>query len=239
MDGNGRWAQKKGLNRLLGHRQGLETIRTLIDTAIRENLSHMTLYAFSVENWNRPQEEIDGLMKLFVYYLKHDTKTLLKKGVQLNTIGQLDNFPQAVKKELNKSILKTKNNNTLTLTLALGYGSRTEIIDAIKNYTKDVLTHKQVWEDLDWDILSKYLYTHDMPDPDLILRTSGEQRISNFLLLQGAYAELYFTETAWPEFSPKELEAAIRWYRTRQRRFGLIAEQIETSAAPTPSFTTL
>ncbi|MFT3781860.1 MAG: isoprenyl transferase [Nibricoccus sp.] len=230
MDGNGRWAKQRKLPRIEGHRRGVETVRSIIDAARDHGVKFLTLYAFSVENWKRPEDEVSGLMTLLDFFLKKETKTLIKNKVRLLTIGRTDGMPDAVRKRLEIAIKETSHFTAHTLVLALNYGSRTEVLDAAKAYAKAVASGKQDPKDDAWESFSKHLYTADIPDPDLVIRTSGETRISNFLLMQAAYAEFIFTPVLWPDFTKEEFAAALAEYAKRERRFGLTSEQL----SPTP-----
>ena len=222
MDGNGRWAKKRGLPRFVGHRAGVEAINRVIDEALKLGVKILTLYAFSVENWNRPQKEIDGLMKLLLEYLIKKRKDFLKHNMRLNVIGRLSDFPPAIRKEVTKLIDETKDNSKLILNLALSYGGRPEIVDAAKKIAKDAVLNNIKIKDLNEQLFSSYLYTADLPDPDLLIRTSGEMRVSNFLLWQISYTELYFTKKLWPSFSKQDFHKALESYQARERRFGKV-----------------
>jgi undecaprenyl diphosphate synthase len=226
MDGNGRWAKKKGKPRISGHRQGGETIREVLSACQKLKIRYLTLYAFSVENWNRPQSEISGLMDLFHHFLRKETKNLIKKEVRLRVIGRTDELPEKVRKEVSKALEATAGFDKWNLTLAVNYGSRTEMVDAVKAYTEAVHQGKENPEECSWDKLNNYLYTSDLPDPDFIIRTSGETRLSNFLMLQSAYAEMYFSKVYWPDFDQAALLEALENYKDRERRYGLTGEQI-------------
>jgi len=226
MDGNGRWAKQRKLPRIEGHRRGVETVRSIIDAARDHGVKFLTLYAFSVENWKRPQDEVAGLMTLLDYFLKKETKTLIKNKVRLLTIGRTDEMPEAVRKRLVSAKEATAHFSDHTLVLALNYGSRTEVLDAARAYAKATASGKQNPDDDSWESFSRYLYTADIPDPDLVIRTSGEVRVSNFLLLQAAYAEFIFTPVLWPDFTKEEFAAALADYAKRERRFGLTSEQV-------------
>jgi undecaprenyl diphosphate synthase len=226
MDGNGRWARQRGLPRIEGHRRGVETVRTVTDAGRELGLRTLTLYAFSVENWNRPQDEVGALMGLLEYYLKKELNTFIKNRIRLRTIGRIQEMPTGVQKALNHTIEATKDFTDYTLVLALNYGARTEIGDAARAYGEAVAAGKEQPGEASWDRFRRYLYTADLPDPDLIIRTSGETRLSNFLLLQGAYAELVFTPVLWPDFGQADLAAAIAEYGRRERRYGLTSEQL-------------
>jgi len=227
MDGNGRWAKKKGRPRVFGHKNGVTAVKETIEAAGKFGVNYLTLYAFSTENWNRPKLEVKTLMSLLVSSLKKELKTLQKNNIKLNTIGNLEELPQKAQIELIDVIEKTKNNTALTLTLALNYGSREEIVNLIKNISKKVVNKQLDIEEISENIINNHLYTFSLPNVDLMIRTSGEKRISNFLLWQIAYAELYFTDTLWPDFKEENLYDAIIDYQNRERRFGKTSEQIE------------
>ena len=227
MDGNGRWAKLKGLLRTIGHESGAKSVRTTVKTCAELGIENLTLYAFSTENWNRPKLEVDTLMKLLVKSLKKELETFMKNDIALNAIGSLEKLPEPVYKELNSVIEATKNNKRMKLTLALSYGAREEIIHAVKEIASKVKNNLISEDNIDESIINKHLYTHNLPDVDLLIRTSGEQRISNFLLWQIAYAELYFTEVLWPDFTEDHLYQALLNYQNRERRFGKTSEQIK------------
>ena len=227
MDGNGRWAKKQGLLRAIGHENGTKSVKVTVESCAKLGIENLTLYAFSTENWNRPKLEVDLLMKLLINSLKKELATLVKNNIKLNSIGNLENLPKSVQKELLEVIEKTKNNTRMTLTLALSYGSREEIINAVKIISDKVKNNIISIDSIDDSILNKHLYTHNLPDVDLVIRTSGEHRISNFLLWQIAYAEFYFTDVLWPDFSEDNLYEAIISYQKRERRFGKTSEQIK------------
>ncbi|ESU29500.1 undecaprenyl pyrophosphate synthase [Flavobacterium limnosediminis JC2902] len=227
MDGNGRWAKQKGMLRAFGHESGTKSVRVVVETCAKLGIENLTLYAFSTENWNRPKLEVDTLMKLLISSLKGELKTLVKNDIRLNSIGNLENLPASVKKELLEVIEKTKNNKRMTLTLALSYGSREEILTAVRKISDKVKNNIISATDIDESIINQHLYTHNLPDVDLVIRTSGEHRISNFLLWQIAYAEFYFTDVLWPDFREKDLYDAIISYQKRERRFGKTSEQIK------------
>ena len=227
MDGNGRWAKNQGLLRAIGHESGTKSVKIVVENCAKLGIENLTLYAFSTENWNRPKLEIDLLMKLLINSLKKELATLTKNNIKLNSIGNLNNLPKSVQKELLEVIEKTKNNSRMTLTLALSYGSREEIINAVKIISDKVKNNIISVDTIDESIFNKHLYTHNLPDVDLVIRTSGEHRISNFLLWQIAYAEFYFTDVLWPDFSEQNLYEAIISYQKRERRFGKTSEQVE------------
>ena len=228
MDGNGRWAKNRGLPREQGHRQGVENVKRIVECARDLDLRYLTLYAFSVENWNRPKLEVNALMRLLESFLKSQRKDLIEKQIRLQVVGRLDEMPKRVAKLLRETIEATAGFSQWTLTLALNYGSRTELVDAVRAYTEAVSSGRELPGQLDWERFRTYLYTGDMPDPDLVIRTSGEHRVSNFLLLQSAYAEYYFAEECWPDFGPESFRNAIQAYTRRERRFGLTGDQLKT-----------
>ena len=227
MDGNGRWAKQKGLLRAFGHEKGTKSVRTTVETCAKLGIENLTLYAFSTENWNRPKLEVDTLMKLLVNSLKKELTTLEKNNIRLNCIGNIDLLPAKAKEALLTVIDKTKNNTRMTLTLALSYGSREELLNAVKIISEKVKNNIISIDTLDESIINEHLYTHNLPDVDLMIRTSGEHRISNFLLWQIAYAEFYFTDVLWPDFKEEDLYEAIISYQKRERRFGKTSEQIK------------
>jgi len=227
MDGNGRWAKLKNKPRIFGHKNGVNSVRETIEACGDIGVEYLTLYAFSTENWNRPKLEVKTLMALLVSSLKKELKILQKNNIKLNTIGNINDLPKSAQKELEEVIEKTKNNTALTLTLALSYGSRDEIVNVIKNISKKVVNNELQIEEINENIINNHLYTFSLPDVDFLIRTSGEQRISNFLLWQIAYAEMYFTSTLWPDFKKENLFNAVLEYQNRERRFGKTSEQIE------------
>lgn len=226
MDGNGRWAKQKGQDRIFGHSNGVRSVKNALIAATEIGVDHLTLYAFSSENWNRPKEEVDALMDLLVSTLMNEIEELHQNGVRLSAIGDLNRIPESCRKALEKGIEDTKNNKKINLILALSYGSRKEIAEAAKVLAIKLKKGEISEEDITPENLQKHLYTVDIPDPDLLIRTSGETRISNFLLFQAAYAELYFTTVLWPDFNKTEFLKAIIDYQKRERRFGKISEQI-------------
>ncbi|WP_017258374.1 isoprenyl transferase [Pedobacter arcticus] len=226
MDGNGRWAKEKGKLRVFGHKNGVLAVRDTVEGAAELGVKNLTLYAFSTENWNRPKLEVTALMELLVSTINKETKTLMENNVRLNAIGDLSSLPKRCYNELQEAISKTANNSGLTLTLALSYSSRWEIVNATKNIALAVASGKIKQEDIDEKLFESYLSTHNLPDPELMIRTSGEHRISNYLLWQLAYAELYFTPKLWPDFRREDLFEAIFNYQQRERRFGLTSEQL-------------
>lgn len=226
MDGNGRWASDKGEKRIFGHRNGVKAVQKVVEEAAELKIKHLTLFAFSTENWKRPREEIGVLMKLLVSSLKSEFEKLLKNRIKLNVIGNIDQLPKIVQDELNYVINKTKNNSKMTLTLALSYGGREELVSTFIKLASKVKNNIISPEKIDQSIINEHLYTHNLPDVDLLIRTSGEKRISNFLLWQIAYAELYFSKILWPDFNKKHLHKAIINYQKRERRFGKTSEQL-------------
>jgi len=226
MDGNGRWAKRRGNDRIFGHQNGVKAVRETTEAAAELGIKYLTLYAFSTENWNRPRTEIDALMSLLVTTIHEETQTLIKNNIRLLAIGELGNLPGSVVRNLKKSIEITSGNTGLKLILALSYSGRWEILDAVRKIAKQVRSGEVSPDELTCEFFTSYLQTHDIPDPELLIRTSGEYRISNFLLWQVAYAELYFTETLWPDFTKEDLYKAICNYQRRERRFGMISEQV-------------
>ena len=227
MDGNGRWAKQKGLMRALGHENGTKSVKTTIETCAKLGVEFLTLYAFSTENWNRPKLEVETLMKLLVNSLKKELQTLKDNNIKLHAIGNLEKLPKSAYTELLDVIEATKQNTRMTLTLALSYGSREEIVMAVKNISDKVKNNIISIDAIDDSIINEHLYTQNLPEVDLLIRTSGEHRISNFLLWQIAYAELYFTDVLWPDFKEQHLYEAIISYQKRERRFGKTSEQIK------------
>ncbi len=226
MDGNGRWAKERGMLRIKGHENGSKAVKEIVEGCGEIGVPFLTLYAFSTENWKRPKMEVELLMKLLVSSLKQEVKTLQEKGIKLNAIGNLDSLSTRPRNELQRVMELTKNNERMTLTLALSYGSREEIIKTIREISLKVKNNLISPDEIDETVINNHLYTQNLPEVDLLIRTSGEQRISNFLLWQIAYAELYFTETLWPDFTKKHLFAAILNYQNRERRFGKTSEQL-------------
>ncbi|HOC54779.1 MAG TPA: isoprenyl transferase [Verrucomicrobiota bacterium] len=220
MDGNGRWARQRHLPRIEGHRAGAESARILIRTAGELGIKYLTLYAFSVENWNRPKDEVDALMKYLVHYLKTETPELNKNNVQLRVIGQVYRLPERVQEHLKRSIATLSKNNGLTLIMALSYGGRTEIVDAARSIAQKVKAGELDPPDITEQVFAQHLYTSNLPDPDLLIRTSGEMRLSNFLLWQISYTELVVTPTLWPDFRRPQFYEALEEYHRRHRRFG-------------------
>ena len=226
MDGNGRWAKRQGMARMFGHRQGVETVHHITEAAAELGISYMTLYAFSTENWNRPKDEVDALMALLVDTIAKETPTLMKNNIRLQTIGDLSRLPQVTRDNFMACIEETTKNTGLTLVIALSYSARWELIRATQKIAAAVKDGEMLIEDINEEVIGGYLTTSNMPDPDLLIRTSGELRISNFLLWQLAYSELYFTDCLWPEFTPEEFYHAIVDYQHRERRFGKTSEQV-------------
>lgn len=226
MDGNGRWAKEKGKLRVFGHQNGVKAVRDTVEGAVEIGIKYLTLYAFSTENWNRPKTEVSALMGLLVTTINKETKTLMDNGVKLNAIGNLSKLPKNCYRELQEAIEKTAGNTNATLTLALSYSARWEITQAAITLAKQVENGQIAPEDITESLFAKNLSTADMPDPELMIRTSGEQRISNYLLWQLAYAELHFTHKMWPEFRREDLFEAILAFQCRERRFGLTSEQL-------------
>ena len=227
MDGNGRWAKQRDLDRTEGHRKGVESVRTIMRAASKIGIKYVTLYTFSTENWNRPQEEVDALMELMIHAVMKETAELVENGIRLQVIGDIDRLPSKTRTALDNCLKATAKGDVSTVILALSYSSRWEIIEATKKLYREVKENKLKLEEINEDLFSKYLTTHDLPDPDLLIRTGGEKRISNFLLWQIAYAELIFTDELWPDFSEESLFATIIEYQQRERRFGKTSEQLE------------
>jgi undecaprenyl diphosphate synthase len=228
MDGNGRWAKKKGAMRIFGHRNAVQAVRDITEGSGEIGIKYLTLYAFSTENWNRPKEEVEGLMELLVNTLKQEIKTLMDNQVKLITIGDTSNLPGDCQKNLDWAKETTKNNSGLTLILALSYSGRWELVQAVKTITSKVKSGEINENDVNEKLIAQYLQTANIPDPELLIRTSGEMRVSNFLLWQIAYTELYITPTLWPDFRKENLYEAIWAYQQRERRFGKTSEQLNT-----------
>jgi undecaprenyl diphosphate synthase len=226
MDGNGRWANKHTIGRIRGHRKGAFAVKTTVRSCREIGIKYLTLFAFSVENWGRPAEEVSALMSLLEEYLVSETKDLQKQGIRLNTIGEVEYLNSSIKKRLQEAKDSTAKNDKMVLTLALSYGSRDEIIISVKKIIEEYKNGKISLNDINKETFGKYLDTYNIPDPDLLIRTSGEYRISNFLLWQMAYTELYFTDVLWPDFKKADLLKAIADYQNRERRFGLTSEQL-------------
>ena len=233
MDGNGRWAVQRGMPRIMGHKRGAETVRNVVEQCRKLGVGILTLYAFSDENWGRPRQEVSFLMNMLGGYLRSEIATMKTNGIRFRTIGRTERLPKTAQKWVQKAVSETTRNTGMILNLALSYGGRGEILEAVRRLRSSA----GIPADLDEAQFSSYLDTAGLPDPDLIVRTSGEKRISNFLLWQAAYAELYFTDVLWPDFNEKELLAALLDYQGRQRRFGLTEEQLErvTGGQPRPS----
>jgi len=227
MDGNGRWAKEKGEDRLYGHLHGVESVRNIVEGAAELGIKYLTLYAFSTENWDRPEYEVSGLMELLVDTIHNEVPTLNKNNIKLHVIGDINMLPAAAKEELEAALKETSVNTGLNLVMALSYSSRWEIVNAVKQIAQDVKDNKLTAEGITQETVKQYLTTKAFPDPELMIRTSGEYRISNFLLYQLAYSELYFTTTLWPDFRKENLYAAILDYQSRERRFGKTGEQIK------------
>ncbi len=227
MDGNGRWAKKNGKERYEGHYQGVETVRKIVEASAELGVKFLTLYAFSTENWHRPKEEVDALMHLFVETIQQELPTLNKNGIRLRAIGDIASMPQQNIDKLNETIAKTEHNNKMDLVLALSYSGRWEILDAVKKILKDQQTKPISAGEITEELFSSYLNTAGIPDPELLIRTSGELRISNYLLWQIAYTELYITPKLWPEFDKEDLYEAIVDFQNRERRFGMTSDQIK------------
>ena len=226
MDGNGRWAKKKGKERIQGHKKGILSVRKLVEEASKINISYLTLFAFSTENWKRPKNEVSTLMDLIVLSLDTELKTIIDNKIKLNAIGDINSLPKEVKKKLKETIEKTKNNRKLTLTIAINYGGKEEITNAVNTIINKVKKNIILEEKVDEELINTHLYSNNLPDVDLLIRTSGEKRISNFLLWKISYAELYFTNILWPEFSKNDFNKAINNYQKRERRFGKTSEQV-------------
>ena len=227
MDGNGRWAKQKGYLRALGHESGTKSVREVVETCAKLGIENLTLYAFSTENWNRPKLEVKLLMNILINSLQDELKTLNDNNIRLNSIGNISLLPKSAQKKLKEVIEQTKDNSRMVLTLALSYGSREELINVVKNISNKVKNNIISIDSIDESIINQHLYTQDLPEVDLLIRTSGEHRISNFLLWQIAYAELYFTDVLWPDFKEDDLYEAIISYQKRERRFGKTSEQIK------------
>ena len=228
MDGNGRWAESKNKSRFHGHQEGVKSVDSIVKKSVELGVKYLTLYAFSTENWNRPKEEVDALMELLVHTIREKIPTLNANGISLNAIGDINALPRSCELGLKEAIDITSSNQNLTLTLALSYSAKWDILNAIKNICKEVEHKKLRTSQLDETIFRNYLTTRDLPDPDMLIRTGGEQRISNFLLWECAYTEFYFTDTYWPDFKERHLELAIEDYQMRERRFGKTSSQIRS-----------
>ncbi len=226
MDGNGRWAEQRGSHRIFGHQNGVNAVRASVEAAGEIGVKYLTLYAFSTENWNRPKAEVDALMELLVTTIHGEVDELLKKNVRLSVIGDLDSLPQSARENIVSAMKKTEANTGLNLILALSYSSRWEIVNAVKSIVADVSAGKVAEADIDPELFSKYLCTAGIPDPELLIRTSGEERLSNFLLWQVAYSEFYFSDVLWPDFNKEVFYNAILEYQKRERRFGKTSQQV-------------
>lgn len=226
MDGNGRWAKKRNLPRVAGHKEGIESVRYMVEACAYLGVEVLTLYTFSTENWKRPKDEVSTLMRLIVMSLQNETDELNKNNIRLTTIGDLNSLPDIVRKELHQAIEKTKNNTGLTLNLALSYSGRWELLEAVKTIIREFDEGKVNIQNVNEKLISDHLTTKDFPDPDLMIRSGGEYRISNFLLWQLAYAELYVSNVLWPDFRTRELYEALKDFQSRERRFGLVSEQV-------------
>jgi len=231
MDGNGRWAQQRGLNRIQGHQEGASSVRVVVETARELGIRYLTLYAFSEENWQRPRTEIKALMGLLQKYLRQEQKEMMANGIAFRAIGDLTQLPSGIQRDIAAVQAATAANAQMTLILALSYGGRSEIVHAARQLMAEVQAGRMIPAELTHDIFARHLFTADLPDPDLLIRTSGEHRVSNFLLWQLAYTELYFSDTLWPDFRKAEFLQALLSFQQRQRRFGLTQEQIERQAA--------
>lgn len=227
MDGNGRWAKTHGKPRVFGHKNGVVSVREVTEASAELGIKYLTLYAFSTENWARPQMEVNALMTLLVETVKSDVKTLMKNNIRLLSIGDLNRLPDKTRKALLRAIEETKHNTRMSLVLALNYSSRWEIVEAVKTIAQEVKSGLIEIDDINAQLFSNYLATKDIPDPELMIRTSGERRISNYLLWQAAYAEFYFTDVLWPDFRKEHFYQAIYDYQHRERRFGMVSEQLE------------
>ncbi len=226
MDGNGRWAERRGLSRIEGHRAGLESVRAVVRAAHELGIQALTLYAFSLENWNRPKAEVEELMRLLEHYLESELEEVMRNGIRVRALGRLDLLPQGVRKRLDEAIERTQDNREMTLRFALSYGGRAEIVDAAKRLLRDAELGKIDLERLDEKTFATYLYDPELPDPDLLIRTGAELRVSNFLLWQIAYSEIHVTEVMWPDFRKNHLVEALLDYQSRERRFGLTSAQV-------------
>ena len=227
MDGNGRWAKEKGEDRLFGHFHGVESVRDITEGCAELGVEYLTLYAFSTENWDRPEYEVTGLMELLVDTIRKEVPTLNKNNIKMHVIGDMNMLPQSAREELNEALAETSTNTGMNLIMALSYSSRWELVNAVKNIAADVKSGKLDPDQVNQDTLQQYLTTSNFPDPELMIRTSGEYRISNFLLYQLAYAELYFTNTRWPDFRKENLYEAIIDFQNRERRFGKTGDQVK------------
>lgn len=227
MDGNGRWARQRGLPRTAGHKRGVDTVRDIVEACAQVGVKYLTLYTFSTENWKRPQDEVSVLMRLLLRSLKKRANELNKNDIKLTTIGDIQSFPLDVQKQLKEDIERTKNNKRMTLNLALSYSGRWEIVEAVKKIARQIKSSEINPSDITENYIQRHLTTKEMPDPDLVIRTSGEFRVSNFLLWQIAYAEFYISDAYWPEFERKHLYEAVKNFQKRERRFGRVSEQLK------------
>lgn len=228
MDGNGRWAKERMLQRIVGHRKGVETVQLIVDECVNLGIGYLTLFAFSAENWLRPKTEVQALMTLLKQYIRKEVPRMLHKNIRFAVIGNRSDLPPGVNREIDEAIARTAGNTGMVLTLALSYGSRQEMLNAVSRVAADIASGALSADALDEKHFSGYLYTSGIPDPDLLIRTSGEMRISNFLLWQLAYTELYFTDVNWPDFDRAELHKALKSYQERERRFGLTSDQLRS-----------
>jgi len=228
MDGNGRWAQSRGLSRVEGHRQGLESVRSVVRAAHEMGIHVLTLYAFSLENWNRPKAEVAELMRLLEFYIEAELQEVMRNGIRIRAIGRLDRLPPSVREKLEEAIERTRDNTEMQLIFAVSYGGRAEIVDAARRIARDAEQGKVDPEQLDEKTFGAYLYDPELSDPDLLIRTSGEYRVSNFLLWQIAYTEFHITEALWPDFRKSHLVEAVRDYQSRERRYGLTSAQVRS-----------
>lgn len=231
MDGNGRWAERRGKNRFFGHFKGTRVAKKIVEECSRVGLEHLTLYTFSMENWSRPEQEVSFLMKLLAKYLARERETLIKNNIHFECIGQIERLPRFAQEEISKTILATRNNTGMKLKFALSYGGRQEILEAAQNFAQLVSEGKYQPHELTPELFSTLLQTYPTPDPDLIIRTSGEMRLSNFLTWQSVYSEIYITSTLWPDFSADDLHLAFRHFQTRERRFGKTTTQLQEGSA--------
>jgi undecaprenyl diphosphate synthase len=231
MDGNGRWAEQRGLSRLHGHRVGKDSVRAVVESARKLGIRYLSLFAFSTENWNRPPKEVDALMQLLRRYLASELDKMMKHGIRLVAVGSLRRLPSAVREALRSAVASTRHNTGMTVVLAVSYGGRDEITDAVRRLARKVKKGQLEPDAITQDVFRRHLATKDIPDPDLLVRTSGEMRVSNFFLWQLAYTEIYVTETLWPDFREREFEQALGFFEQRQRRFGRTPAQVEREAA--------
>jgi len=225
MDGNGRWATRRGLPRTAGHRAGVEAIRSVVEACPELGIEVLTLYAFSTENWKRPKDEVDALMYLLVEYCRREVEALHRNGVRVNAIGRIDELPELQRDEIRRAMARTRENTRMTLNLAVNYGGQAELVDAFRAMAREVQAGTLSPDAIDAEVVSRHLYTAGLPDPDLVIRTAGEMRLSNFLVWQAAYSEIWVTDVPWPDFSRAHLEQAVRDYSRRERRFGAVLQQ--------------